>query len=85
VLDAEPRQSVGHNELDRISQQHRTASVCRVFVSAEKRGRGYGCHGPEVMSLAFSAFGLRCVDLQVYSFNTSAIRVYEKVGFVREG
>jgi RimJ/RimL family protein N-acetyltransferase len=86
AIEAASHQAVGHIELDRISQKHRTASVCRVFVPTEKRGRGYGyAMVQEVVRLAFSEFGLRRLDLQVYRFNTSAIRVYEKVGFVQEG
>lgn len=38
-----------------------------------------------VVAYAFDVVGLHRVSLGVYSFNPRAQRVYEKVGFIREG
>ncbi len=52
----------------------------------EYRGKGYG---PDALRLllgyAFRELNLYRVGLNVFSYNTRAIRAYEKVGFVREG
>ena len=49
-------------------------------------GRGYGTEATELMlELAFDRIGLHRVGLSVFSFNTRAIRAYEKAGFRHEG
>jgi RimJ/RimL family protein N-acetyltransferase len=49
-------------------------------------GRGYGTEATELMlELAFERIGLHRVGLSVFSFNTRAIRAYEKAGFRHEG
>ena len=49
-------------------------------------GRGYGTEAASLMiGHAFRGLGLHRVALSVFSFNTRAIRSYEKVGFQIEG
>jgi RimJ/RimL family protein N-acetyltransferase len=49
-------------------------------------GRGYGTEATGLMlELAFERIGLHRVGLSVFSFNTRAIRAYEKAGFRHEG
>ena len=49
-------------------------------------GRGYGTEATHLlMGYAFGELNLNRVELEVYAFNTRAIRSYEKVGFVLEG
>jgi RimJ/RimL family protein N-acetyltransferase len=38
-----------------------------------------------ILKFGFEALELHRISLGVYDFNTSAIRCYEKCGFVREG
>jgi RimJ/RimL family protein N-acetyltransferase len=48
--------------------------------------RGYGADAVRVMlHYAFMEMNLNCVALEVFAFNTGAVRLYEKLGFVRDG
>ncbi|HSM33294.1 MAG TPA: GNAT family protein [Anaerolineae bacterium] len=52
----------------------------------DARGEGYGTEATELMLwLAFERIGLHRVALSVFSFNSRAIRSYEKAGFRLEG
>jgi len=76
----------GHIELGAINHLNQTATLCRVCVAPELRGKGICLPMvQEVMKIGFEELGLRRIDLRVYSFNASAIRCYERAGFVREG
>ncbi len=49
------------------------------------RGKGYGGEGMLLtMRYGFEQFHLNCIYLNVMSFNTRAIRLYEKLGFQHE-
>jgi RimJ/RimL family protein N-acetyltransferase len=72
---------VGHGELDRI-EPGRSAHVCRVIVSPERRGRGIGTAiMKELCRIAFDELRVSRLTLNVYEWNAAAIASYEKVGF----
>jgi RimJ/RimL family protein N-acetyltransferase len=76
----------GHIELGAINYVNQTASLCRVFVAPEYRGKGLCAPMVEsVLEFGFEELRLRRIELRVYAFNFSAIRCYERSGFVREG
>ncbi|WP_327284106.1 MULTISPECIES: GNAT family protein [unclassified Streptomyces] len=54
----------------------------RVLIAPEARGRGLG---ESLLTLAvaraFGELGLSALDLGVYTHNTAAVRLYEKLGF----
>jgi|GEM_PF-1047893 len=51
----------------------------------EMRGKGYGTDMIEtLLEVCFQVLGLRKVSLNAYEFN-EAIRLYERLGFIREG
>ena len=53
---------------------------------AEERGHGYGTEAVRLLlDFAFKDLNLHRVYLRVFVTNEAALRVYEKVGFVREG
>jgi RimJ/RimL family protein N-acetyltransferase len=86
VLSPETGEHIGHVELGAINHAHRSARIGRVFIAPEQRGRGYGTRlMQEVLEIAFGRLHLHRVDLSVFTFNSSAIACYEKVGFQREG
>ncbi len=63
-----------------------TALLSMVGVAPQVRGQGIAA--PFVGQVAASVFqdpGFERLELNVYAFNAAAIRVYEAVGFVREG
>lgn len=80
-IDSRTGQEVGHVSL-RLDVERVEARLGRVLVAPEARGRGVGAGMlGEVLSLAFGALGFRSVELGVFSHNTSALRLYERMGF----
>lgn len=58
----------------------------RTLIGATGRGRGLGTEAARlIIGYGFQHIGLHRIELGVFAFNPRAIRVYEKVGFVREG
>ncbi|GCF07662.1 GNAT family N-acetyltransferase [Dictyobacter arantiisoli] len=56
--------------------------IKRVIVHPEQRGHGYARHLLEhIVNHAKSELGLDQIDLHVWDQNTSAIRLYESLGF----
>ena len=77
---------VGHIELTRIDRHNRGASVARVLVFAEQRGRGIGrAMLTQVLRVGFEELGLHRLELLVFDFNQAAIRAYEHAGMIIEG
>jgi RimJ/RimL family protein N-acetyltransferase len=70
------------NELDADNQ----SCGFRIFLTATHTDRGLGTEATRlILGHAFDTVGVHRVELEVYSFNPRARRVYEKVGFVYEG
>jgi RimJ/RimL family protein N-acetyltransferase len=77
---------VGHIELSRIDRHNRCASVARVLVSSDYRGKGYGREMlTQVLRIGFEELGLHRLELFVFDFNQSAIAAYQHAGMVIEG
>ncbi len=78
--------TVGHISLGSISDKNRSARISRVLVGNTERGKGV-CTGmiKAILKIGFEDLKLHRISLGVYDFNTSAIRCYEKCGFVKEG
>ncbi|MBH5132155.1 MULTISPECIES: GNAT family protein [unclassified Streptomyces] len=58
----------------------------RTLIGPRGRGRGVGTEATRlIVGHAFGELGLHRVQLDAYAHNHRALRVYEKVGFVREG
>jgi RimJ/RimL family protein N-acetyltransferase len=82
----EAGEACGHIELGAINYDNQTASLCRVLVAPNFRGRGLCTPMVEkALAVGFGELGLRRIELRVFGFNSSAIRCYESSGFVREG
>jgi RimJ/RimL family protein N-acetyltransferase len=77
---------VGHIELTRIDRVNRAASVARVLVFAEQRGRGLGrALLLEALKVGFEELNLHRIELYVFDFNLAAVRAYEHAGLTIEG
>lgn len=77
---------LGEVVLNDIDEANLRASF-RIALAAERLfGRGYGTEAARLLlRWAFDELGLHRVELEVYAFNPRALRVYEKLGFRREG
>lgn len=63
-------------------------STCQVGIAIGKnwQGKGFGTDAMQTLiSFIFNFIHINKIKLQVFSFNQSAIRSYEKCGFIREG
>lgn len=77
---------LGWIELDGILWNQGTSWVSIAIGEAPMRGQGYGAEALRLaMRFAFGELNLRRLNLTVFAYNTAAIRVYERLGFVCEG
>ncbi|MCW3113181.1 MAG: hypothetical protein JWR18_1577 [Segetibacter sp.] len=87
AVDTKTGNTVGHISLGSVSEKNRAARISRVLVgNTAERGKGY-CTGMinAILKIGFEDLKLHRISLGVYDFNKSAIRCYEKCGFVKEG
>lgn len=72
---------IGHGEVYH-SDAH-AARLCRILIGDPTfRGRGYGTSLTKLLTdWSFEHLKVNLVELNVYDFNISAIKSYEKVGF----
>ncbi|MFJ7965514.1 GNAT family N-acetyltransferase [Streptomyces sp. NPDC096324] len=72
---------VGHASL-RLDEGGETARLGRVLVAPDARGQGYGAALlTRVLTFGFAQLGLERVELGVFSHNSNAVRLYERLGF----
>jgi RimJ/RimL family protein N-acetyltransferase len=77
---------LGQFEIDGIDWQHRVTYVGIVILNPEERGKGYGQEAMELgLRFAFHELNLHRIALTVFAYNTRAITLYERLGFVHEG
>jgi RimJ/RimL family protein N-acetyltransferase len=85
VIEAEGR-ALGDIDLFHIEQRDRNAVVGLGIWCEEDRGKGYGTDALRAMlRWAFRHLNMHRIELSVEPENQRAVRVYEKLGFVREG
>jgi RimJ/RimL family protein N-acetyltransferase len=77
---------IGHIEIDSIQWNNRVGWVAIAIGDARYQGHGYGYEAMQLlMRFAFHELNLHRLQLTVFSYNTRAIHLYEKLGFQREG
>lgn len=86
VVDESVNETIGHLclSLDRDNRSGRIGKV--LLFGASHQGKGYGTQMiQEALRIGFDEHHLHRISLGVFDFNHSAIRCYEKSGFVQEG
>jgi RimJ/RimL family protein N-acetyltransferase len=79
-------QLVGEIRLDRLDEANRSARLAMGIYAPTHRGRGFGTEAARlVLDHAFGELALHRVDLNVLEFNEGAMRLYERLGFRRDG
>ena len=77
---------LGEVVLNDLDVENRAMNYRIALAGPSMRGKGYGTEaGSAVVGWAFREVGLHRISLDVYSFNPSARRSYEKIGFRVEG
>lgn len=77
---------IGVAELDGILWSHGTAWLAIGIGNANMRNQGYGTEAMTLLlDFAFRELNLHRIQLSVFANNPRAIRVYENLGFQREG
>jgi UDP-4-amino-4,6-dideoxy-N-acetyl-beta-L-altrosamine N-acetyltransferase len=77
---------IGVASLHQVDEHNRQAMFGIFVGDARNRGKGYGTETTVLVArYAFEMLNLNRVWLYVFEFNKRAIRVYEKVGFEKEG
>lgn len=86
IQTVEDKKVIGVIELDGFDWAARSAWVGIGIGEADYRGKGYGTEAMQlILEYAFQGLNLNRVNLNVFAFNTRAIRSYEKCGFRYEG
>ncbi len=76
---------VGQCTLFRTDVRNRYGTIGIVIPAPRNRQRGYGTDALRILvNYGFKELNLHRLEIEVFAFNESAIRVYEKVGFKRE-
>jgi RimJ/RimL family protein N-acetyltransferase len=77
---------LGELALIELDPANESAGVRIALTSTAIAGRGYGSDAMRtLLAHAFDTVGLHRIHLDVFAFNTHAIRTYERLGFVHEG
>lgn len=86
IVDLESDALIGNCGLDNVDLINRS-SECGIFIGNKQFwNKGYGTEAMcLLLDYAFSLLNLQSVMLQVYDFNTRAIRSYHKCGFKEIG
>jgi RimJ/RimL family protein N-acetyltransferase len=77
---------LGLLELDGVMWPHGTTFVSIAIGEKENQGQGYGRDAMQIgLNYAFRELNLHRVCLTVFSYNETAVNLYESLGFTREG
>nr|WKN37582.1 GNAT family N-acetyltransferase [Tunicatimonas sp. TK19036] len=74
---------IGHAEVTLL--ENNSARLCRILIGeTENRGKGLGEQIIRALvALCWNHFHVQEIELNVYEWNTGAIRCYEKAGFAK--
>lgn len=84
VIEAEGK-AIGYIYLD-IDEKNKKAEFSIAIGEKDCRGKGYGREAAQkALQYAFNELNLNKLFLKVLTFNDPAIRLYERMGFKKEG
>lgn len=81
VINLESNEVIGHCEI--YKSENNTAKLCRILIGDERfRGKGIGVEiVNELVKYCYQNLNIDSIELNVYDWNKSAIKCYEKTGF----
>jgi len=82
VIEVKTNEIIGHAEIYLVKPD--IARLCRILIGREEyRGKGIGEKIiQQLKDYSFDRFDVEIVELNVYDWNTPAIKCYEKAGFI---
>ena len=75
---------LGDLAINDLDEDNRSCGF-RIALRSDSTGHGYGSEATRLIVEHVFSLGLHRIELEVYAFNPRARRVYEKVGFRKEG
>jgi len=86
IVERSTGRSIGTIGLNHIDSKHRRAEFGILIGETEARGKGLAFDaGGLLLEYAFNKLELQRLYLHVFPDNKSALRLYQKLGFVEEG
>lgn len=86
IILQDTNELIGNCSLQSISQINQCAEIGIFIGDEENRNRGLGTEALRlILDYAFNTLNLHNIELGVFSFNSRAIRCYEKIGFKKVG
>lgn len=77
---------IGDIAIQDIDRNNRNANLRIAIGDREHQGQGYGREALLLMlDYGFGILNLHRIELEVFTYNSRAVHVYESIGFVREG
>ena len=86
IADKADESYIGQLDIFRVDWRLRQGEIGLVIGRKEVRGRGYAVEALKLLQeFAFMTLGLERLELEVHMENKSALKCYDKAGFVLEG
>lgn len=86
ITSPEDGRYLGEAVLNDIDEVNRSANFRIALAGPELYGRCFGSEAARLLlAYGFQELELNRIELEVFAFNPRALRVYEKLGFKREG
>jgi len=86
IIETKEHLSVGTIGLDRIDRRNQSAELGNMLIEPGHLGKGLaGDAALALLRFAFTGLNLNRIYLKVFSWNESAIKLYLKCGFQKEG
>ncbi|WP_061994778.1 GNAT family protein [Clostridium sp. ATCC 25772] len=86
IIIVSTNEIIGTIELREVDKTNKIGRVCRFLIGEENiRYKGIGTQAlKELLRIGFENFNFEKITLGVFDFNESAIKCYEKSGFLKE-
>lgn len=82
IIDKDDLLPIGYANIKGIHKNKSNAEISIAIMDKRYRSGGYGTGALKlIVDYAFNTINLASIALTVFSFNTRAVKVYEKIGF----
>ncbi|MEW8955860.1 GNAT family N-acetyltransferase [Clostridium sp.] len=86
IRDILSNEILGYLELDGVNYNNGTSWIAIAIGDSKNWGKGYGTEALNLaLDFSFNELNLHKLQLTVFEYNKSAIKLYENIGFKKEG